>query len=330
MSGLVTGASGFLGGRLAQMLVERGEEVVILARPTSDLRHLSGLPIQIIYADLSEVDKLKEAVRDVDRIFHCAACSDYWAPWNTYYQANVVGTQNLLTAAREATHLKRFVHVSTADVYGYPATPCSEDHPLTDAGLPYNQTKCQGEVAVWKAQQDFGLPITILRPATIYGPRGQGFVVEIAKLLRQRLMLYVDAGKVRGGFTYVDNVAEAMIQASESETTLGQAYNISDGTGATWTSYVGALAKGLGYRQPWLKLPFRISMSLAAAIESPHALLKLSGRPMLTRHVVYILGIDQEFPTDRARRDFGFTPKISLSEGIARSVAWLKQTANES
>src|SRR5882762_8018947 len=123
MPSLVTGASGFLGGRLAQMLHQQGEEVIILARPTSDLQHLATTPARIIRGDLSDREALREAVRDVTHIFHCAACSTDWAPQQTYIAANILGTQNLLAAAQNAEKLQRFIHVSTTDIYGYPETP---------------------------------------------------------------------------------------------------------------------------------------------------------------------------------------------------------------
>lgn len=324
MIALVTGASGFLGGRVAQMLLERGDEVVILARPTSDLRHLSPKAVRVVRGDLSQREALREAIQQVTVIFHCAACSTDWAPWQTYLEANVIGTQNLIAAARDAPKLERFLHVSTTDIYGYPRAPCAEDHPFTDAGLPYNQTKGRGEAAVWQAHQEGGLPITIVRPATIYGPRGKDFTQEIAMLLRQRLMAYVDSGTAPGGFIYVDDVGQAMLDAAASPHTIGEAYNISGGTGATWQQYATLFARQLGAKPPWINLSFTAAMALARFFESVHGALRLRGRPLLTRHAVYLLGRNQEFPIAKAKAAFGFTPKISLEEGIDRSVAWLK------
>jgi nucleoside-diphosphate-sugar epimerase len=324
MTALVTGASGFLGGRVVQMLLERDEEVVILARATSDLRHLSSNRIRVVRGDLSARAALQEAVRQVTVIFHCAACSTDWAPLQTYVEANVLGTQNLISAAERAPRLDRFLHVSTTDIYGYPQVPCGEEHPFTDAGLPYNQTKGRAEAAVWKAHQEGGMPITIVRPATIYGPRGKDFTQEIANLLRHRLMAYIDTGTAPGGFTYVDTVVQAMLDAAVSPNTIGQAYNIADGTGATWEQYATLFAKQLGAKPPWINLSFTPAMALARLFEAVHGGLRLRGRPLLTRHAVFLLGRNQEFPIAKAKSAFGFSPKISLEEGIDRSVAWLQ------
>ena len=326
MPALVTGASGFLGGRVAQMLAGRGEEVVILARPKADLRHLAATPVRVVGGDLSDGAVRGEALRGVTQVFHCAACSTDWAPRATYVAANVVGTENLLEAAGRAGRVERFVHVSTTDVYGYPVVPCTEEQPMVEAGLPYNQTKVAGEAAVWRAHAE-GLPVTVVRPATIYGPRGKDFTQEIATLLRQRLMAYVGGGRATGGFTYVDNVAEAMLDAAGSERAVGEAYNISDVTNATWREYVTKFAEQLGAGRPWIDLPVGLAEVLARGFEGVHRMLGLGGRPLLTRHAVLLLGRDQEFPADKARREFGFAPAVSLDEGIARSVAWLADEA---
>ena len=325
MAVLVTGASGFLGGRLAQMLADRGAAVRVLARPQSDTRHLLDAPIEIVRGGLNDRECLAIAVRGVTHIYHCAGCSTDWATWRTFHEANVAGVENLLRAAVDAGGLQRFLHVSTTDVYGYPTEPCEESHPLIDIGLPYNRSKCRGESAVWDAFHKLSLPVTIVRPATLYGPRGTAFGSDIAQHLRQGTMAVIDGGHSPGGFCYVDNAAQAMIDAAASSETVGQAYNLSDGTGATWRRYVDALADGLRLRRAWIDMPSAAAFALAATMEAPHRYLRVPGRPMLTRHAVYLLSRDQEYPTGRARREFGFSPAVSFEEGIRRTVEWLKE-----
>ena len=324
---LVTGASGFLGGRLAEMLMSEGEQVTVLARSTSDLRHLSASPagaMRIVRGDLTDRESLQDAVRGVTHIFHCAAASTDWATMEVYRDSNVRGTEMLLAAALKESQLQRFVHVSTTDVYGYPVIPCAESGELRDAGLPYNQTKIQAEQAVWRASRE-GLPVTVVRPATIYGPRGKAFVTDIATLLRQRQMAHIGGGRAAGGFLYVDNAAAAMIAAARSTVAEGQVYNLSDGTGVSWNNYVAALAAGVGCKPPWIDLPYGVAMAIAGAMEAPYRWIKsLPGRPMLTRHAVLLLARDQEFPSDKARADFGFVSQVSFEEGMARSVSWVK------
>ena len=325
---LVTGASGFLGGRLAEMLAQLGEQVTVMARPQADLKHLSKLGqdrLQIVRGSLTDEEQVLRAVQGATHIFHCAAASTDWAPIEVYQESNVRGTETLLRAARQVRGLKRFLHVSTTDVYGYPAVPCDEDGSLRAVGLPYNETKILAERAAWRAHED-GLPVTVIRPATIYGPRGKAFVADIALFLQRRQMAYVDGGRSTGGFVYVDNAVDAMIAAANSSVTLGQAYNLSDDTRETWKGYVEMLAAGLGCKPPWIDLPMRAAMTLAGAMETVHRLLRRrSGRPMLTRHAVCLLGRDQEFPISKLRAAIGYVPQVSLAEGMERSVAWVRQ-----
>jgi nucleoside-diphosphate-sugar epimerase len=334
MTALVTGASGFLGGRLVELLAEQGEQVVVLARPTSGLGHLAALidagRVRVVRAELAfnfearDVSPgLRDAVQGVDLIYHCAGCSTDWASARTYQQGNVLATQALLAAVAGSDTLRRFVHVSTTDVYGYPVIPCSETVQPVDVGLGYNQSKILGEQAVWRASEA-GLPVTVLRPATIYGPRGTAFVTDIAKLLRERAMAYIDGGRVQGGFVYVDDVAEAMIAAAHSPATVGEAYNLSSLRGESWKQYCSLLAAALMLPPPWIDLPLALAMAVAGVMEAPHRYLRLPGRPLLTRHAVYLLGRNQEFPSAKAQAAFGYTPKVLLEYGLLRSVNWLR------
>ncbi len=304
------------------MLTRQGAEVTALVRSPQSLGHLDGLDVTVVPGDLGDAAALERAVAGVTHVFHCAACSTDWAPLSTYVAANVAGTRDLLAAAERVPGLQRFVHVSTMDVYGYPVGLGDESLPMVETTLPYNATKVQGEREVWAAAGR-GLPVTVVRPGTIYGPRGKDFTVDMATLLRQRLMATVDGGRATGGFTYVDNVAEAMIAASASQRAVGQAYNLADGTGASWKQYLSAFAAALGVKPPWIDLSFRAAMQLAGMLEAPHRW-GVPGKPLLTKHAVYLLGRDQEFSSAKARREFGFAPAIGLNEGISRSVEWLK------
>ena len=320
MKALITGASGFLGGCLAQVLAASTGFVRILARPSNDLSHLANLPIEVVEGTLSDQNVLTQATQGITHIFHCAAASTDWAPWETYFKANVEGTRNLLEAAKSARDLERFLHISTTDVYGYPKQVCDESTPPRDAGLPYNRTKILGE----QAALDSGLPVTVIRPATIYGPRSVTFGTDLAKLLRQRLMAVIDHGHAPGGFLYVDNAVDAILLAATSKNSVNRIYNLSDGTGVTWKTFVDQLADGLGYPRPWIDLPSSAAFALARFLEAPHLYLKAPGRPLLTRHAVYLLARDQEFPIGRIRRELGYQPSISFEEGMARTIQWLK------
>lgn len=310
---LVTGASGFLGGRLVSRLLTESWEVVVLARPSSRLPEWPG--VAVVRSDASIGVEQFDELRSVTHVFHCAGCSTDWAPWREYEDGNVAHVRWVLGLAQGMPGLVRFVHVSTTDVYGYPEQAGDETMPLRDVGLPYNRTKLLGEKLVWEA----ALPVTVVRPASIYGPGGKAFVTDVIAMLRQRLMLLVDGGRAPGGFVYVDDVCDGLMLAAVVPGALGQAYNLSSVDGVTWREYTGALARALGLPAPWLRLPFGAAMALAAASEAPHRL-GLPGKPLLTRHAVFLLGRDQQYRSDKARTELEWAPRVGLGEGVRLSV----------
>ena len=303
------------------MLVAQGERVVALLRPSSRMEHLSG--VEVRRAELTAGPALREAVRGAGVVYHCAGCSTDWASEATYQAGNVTATVAMLEAAEGC---ERFVHVSTTDVYGYPKQPCDENTPPRDVGLPYNRTKIAGEQALWRAAER-GLPVTVLRPASIYGPRGSAFITDVVTHLRQGSMLLVDGGRAPGGFIFVDDVCQAMMLAAASPAAAGEVYNLSSTDGADWRSYTLELAAALALRAPWLTLPFAAAYAVAVANELPFRAVHLPGRPLLTRHAVLLLGRDQQFPIAKAQQQLGWSPGTTLADGVARSAEWIRTEA---
>jgi nucleoside-diphosphate-sugar epimerase len=321
---LVTGASGFLGGALTKALVLKNQKVRILARKTSKLTHLKNLPVEIVYGSLKDKASLIQACQGIEIVYHCAALSNDWGSWDTFYQTNVLGVQNLLEAARGVGGIKRFLHISTSDVYGYPLEACDESFPITDIGLPYNRSKGLGEKTVWDYYKKTGLPVTTIRPVTIYGPRSKDIVVEIAQLLLKKQMVLINHGQSHAGLLYIDNAVEGIIQGATSPNTLGKAYNLRDESNVTWKQYVEALADGLHVPHPWLHMSAGLALDLARVFEGLYSWFHIRNRPLLTRHAVFISFRDQGYSISKAQRDFGFQSIVTFRDGIERTLNWLK------
>src|SRR5271166_5264412 len=166
----VTGATGFLGSHVAQALAARGEPVRLLVRRPERARWLEKLGARCVAGDLSSEAALAAALKGCRCVIHCAARASDWGTWEDFREANDYGVGRLLKACESAS-LERFVHISTTDVYGYPDRDgLDETTPLRDRGLAYNSSKISGERRVWAAL-DAGLPVTVIRPGCIYGPR---------------------------------------------------------------------------------------------------------------------------------------------------------------
>jgi nucleoside-diphosphate-sugar epimerase len=329
MTTLITGASGFLGGRLAQLLAERGEDVRVLARSSSDLGHLAGLKIDVARGDLTQPKTLASATRGAKTVYHCAALSADWGKWADFESVNVTGVKNLLEAAHRAGSVQRFLHVSTTDVYGYPTEACPESYGIHDIGLPYNRSKGLGEKAAWEFHRATGLPVTVVRPVNMFGPRSKDFVVEVSNLLLQGQMMTIDGGSRRAGLLFVDNAVEGIIAAARAPGAVGQSYNLRDETEVTWRQYLDRLAAGLGARKPWLNLRAGLALAIARAFEGAYGLLRRQSRPLLTRHSVYLLGRDQGFPIEKARKELGFRSVVSFDDALQRTLSWLGSAAGQ-
>lgn len=295
----------------------------VLVRTGSDRSTLTELPVAVEVGGLDSPAVLDRAVAGVSRIYHCAGRSADWGLWRDFAQANVDGTANVVSAAVRAGTVERLLHVSTTDVYGYPVRPCDETTPVRDVGLPYNCSKLRGEQAVAAAADATGLPVTIVRPATIYGPRSKDFAVELARLLQRRQLVYIAGGTRRAGLLYVTNAVDAMIAACHSGATVGRAYNLRDPEPTTWREYIGGLAAGLGLTAPTLSIPVPVALGVARLCEAAHGASRREARPLLTRHAVRLFGTDQFHSVDRARHDFGFTSAVSTEKGVVNTVAWL-------
>ncbi len=323
MKALVTGATGFLGGALAHALIRGGQEVRILARKTSHLRQLNNLSLDIRYGSLEDKSSLIDLFEDIDLVYHCAALASDWGSWSEFHQANVHGVQNLLEVAQEAGSVRRFIHISTTDVYGYPVEAVDETYPITDIGLPYNRSKGLGEKAVWDIYQRTGMPVSVIRPATIYGPRSLSIVVEMAALLHKKQMAWIDGGKVPAGLLHIDNAVEGILQAALCPEAIGQAYNLRDESNETWRQFISALASGMDVGYPRINLPSKLALGIAHWLEIVYRVTGILNRPLLTRHATYVFCRHQGHSIKKAQQDFGFRSKVSFDEGMEKTLTWL-------
>lgn len=321
---LVTGGSGFLGSHLVEALVARGDEVRALVRPTSKTAHLESLDVQLVYSDLKDRQSVRTAAQGMQRVYHCAALASDWGTPENFQASNITGFRNLLDASLEAG-VSKFIHVSTTDVYGHPNYPVNETAPYRLRGWQYGDTKIEGEQLAWFYYREHGLPITIVRPVNIYGPRATAFVLELAELIKSGDMVHIGKSGQPAGLTYVTNVVDMILRAADSESSVGHAYNASDGSDITWQQYMNRLAKIVGASSPRVVIPYRLAYLAGWAMEKTYAALRIQSRPLLTRMMVELFGTNQGFPIDKARRELGYEPRVDFDEGMAHVEIWLRQ-----
>lgn len=330
---LVTGASGFIGERLVQRLLQEGHPVRCLVRESSDTSRLERLDVEIVTGDLTSAGSLNDAVQGCSHVFHCGALVTDWATTQEIVRTNVEGTRSLLEASAGAS-VERFVHFSTTDVYGHPGGgPIEEDHAPNGFSNWYAQTKLGAEAEVRRAHGAGGLQTVILRPATVYGPGSREVVGEIARAIRARNMLLVDRGRAVAGLCFVDNLIDAALLALRHADAPGQAFNVSDGLAVTWREFTDSIAEGLGCAKVRWSAPYWLANGVGFSLEHGYRLLRgttgLSTKPLLSRQAVQVLGRDQDFSSRKARETLGWEPRIGYAEGLQATLAWLREAYPE-
>ena len=325
---LVTGATGFIGGHLAQRLVREGHQVRCLVRASSDTARLEGLDVEIVTGDLTSSRSLSAAVQGCRYVFHCGARVSDWATTEELTRVNVDGTRNLLEASVDAS-VERFVHFSTTDVYGRPdGAAIDEAQPPTRVRNWYAKTKLAAEAEVRRVDEADELETVILRPATVYGPGSTEVIGEIARAIRNGSMLLVEGGRPVAGLCYVDNLMDAAVLALRHEDAPGQTFNVSDGLDVTWKEFTDGLAEGLGCSPVRWSLPFWTANALGSSLEHGYRLLRtttrLETRPLLSRQAVHVLGHNQAFSNRKAREVLGWEPRVHYASGLDATLAWLR------
>jgi nucleoside-diphosphate-sugar epimerase len=325
---LITGATGFIGGRLAGRLVQEGYSVRCLVRASSDTSLLDDLDVQLAVGDLTKAGSLARAVEGCHYVFHCGALVSDWATTEEIARTNVEGTRKLLEASVGAS-VQRFIHFSTTDVYGYPdGAAIDEAYTATRFRNWYAQTKLDAEAEVRRVENANALDAVILRPATVYGPGSMDVIGEIARAIKGRHMLLIDGGRPLAGLCYVENLMDAALLALRHEAAPGHAFNVSDGVDITWKELTDDLAEGLGCSKVRWSLPYWMANSVGFSLEHGYRLLRrtigLSAPPLLSRQAVQVLGKNQDFSNRKLREMLGWEPRVDYATGLEATLTWLR------
>jgi 2-alkyl-3-oxoalkanoate reductase len=319
---LVTGATGFLGGHVAERLAARGDTVRALVRKTSNTKHLLSLRgVELFEGSVEQTGRVRDAVDGVDAVVHCAGIVKARSS-DEFFTVNVGGTSNLADAARKlGKRIKRFVHVSSLEAVG-PSddgkpVPADQENPVT----AYGRSKLAAEKVVLAAKDDIG--VTLLRPGAIYGPR-DGEILEMFKSIQRGLLPLVGDGSAKGVWIYATDCAEACLRAIDTDVASGRTYFVDDGCGAlTLRAMLADAERALGKKAlVRASLPVPVLMTVARGVE---AFGRLRGKAvMLTREKANMLLQDWICSSEATRQDLGWKPEVPWSEGVVKAVAWYR------
>ncbi|WP_298258712.1 NAD-dependent 4,6-dehydratase LegB [Bradyrhizobium sp.] len=311
---LVTGADGFIGSHLTEMLVARGAQVraLCLYNSFNDWGWLENLPcldrIEVLTGDVRDPHFARVAAQNCHTVFHLAALIaipySYVAP-DSYVQTNIIGTLNLLQAARD-NQVARFIHTSTSEVYGTARrVPIDETHPL-QAQSPYSATKIGADALAYSFFNSFGLPVTIARPFNTYGPR------QSARAVIPTIISQIAAGKntIRLGslhptrdFNYVEDSCRGFIELAECVAAVGETVNIGSNSEISIGDLAGLIKELMG---------------------SPTSIEADDVRKRPDASEVEQLVCDNS----RIRQLTGYTSQVGIREGLSRTIAWFTRPEN--
>lgn len=340
---LVTGAGGFIGGRIAEALHCSGSlRVRAGIRRWSSAARIGRFTMDIVVADVADPASIREAMRGVDLVVHCARGDS----------ATVrTGMKNVLEAARQAG-IKRLVHMSSVAVFGRRTGTIDEALPVERGGSDYGDSKIDTEELCWEYGAG-GLPVVVLRPTLVYGPFSDLWTVEFAeRMATGRWLLPREDCEGTCNLLYVDDLVGAVVAALRSPGGLNEAFNINGPElDITWNRYFDALNTALGL--PPLKPQSRTSARVASTVMQPvrdsakfllkrfqepilelykrNALAKLVMRkaealirqtPTFAEYDLYSRKL--AFPNAKAERLLGYRPVFDMAQGVALSAGWLR------
>jgi nucleoside-diphosphate-sugar epimerase len=316
---LITGASGFIGGRLRDALLDAGADVVALRRQGSPAPR-RGRSAVVDYADRDGLRRLVEKERPA-LVFHVAGATK-GVTYADFEQANVMPTRNLVGALRDAhSDLRRFVLFSSLAAYGpsRPGAPHREDSPRRPIEL-YGQTKLEAEQAVEALGST--VPWTILRPAGVYGP-GDVDYLELFKSVERGINVFFGNRDRWFSAVYVDDLVRATLDAVQRESTRGKGYFVCDGKPLTWGDFQGHLVRASGRRVRTLNLPEAL-VDLAAF--GGELLTRFDHKPRLLNRQKALMGAQEAWTCqhDALHADTGYEPRVDVVDGIARTLAWYR------
>ena len=316
---LVTGASGYLGGAVASALVARGDEVRTLQRRPSGVAGALD-----VLGDVTDAARVRTAVEGMDAVVHLAAKVSLAGAVADFDRINVGGTRTVLAEAR-AAGVRRVLHVSSpsvahagASLMGDPALPADPDHARGD----YARTKAAGErLALAADAPDFA--VVVVRPHLVWGPGDPQLVGRIVERARQRRLPLIGSGSALIDTTYIDNAVSALVAALDrADAVHGRSYVVTNGEPRSVAELLAGICTACGAPAPSWRVPASLARAAGSAVEAVWRIRPGRDEPPMTRFLAEQLSTAHWFDQRRIRADLGWSPTVTIDEGLARLATW--------
>jgi nucleoside-diphosphate-sugar epimerase len=321
---LVTGATGFVGPHLVAALVARGRRVRCLVRDRSKAATLEGPGVEVRQGDLLDPALWSKGLEGVDRVFHLAGggkVSTTTAEGLEGLRRANVAPIRALFAAVKGSGATRVVHFSSISAMGVQLGTTLDESSACKPATPHEIAKYESEQAALVGSAASGVPVVILRPSQIYGPGDlRSEIPKLVRLARRGLVPLFASGRGLMPWVYISDIVEAALLAGESARALGRIFIVSDAESYRFSAIVTAISAALGRRRGGVRIPWAAAWPAVALVQ---AAASLAGRdPPLTIHRLASMCGTRRVSIARAHTELGYTPRVGLEEGIARTVRW--------
>jgi nucleoside-diphosphate-sugar epimerase len=316
---LITGGLGFLGSHISSRFSAAGEAVRLLARPRAVEM---DTPHETVWGDIRDPEAVDRAVSGAEVVVHLVSNfrkggSDGKEAW----AVNVGGTRNVLEACSRHG-VRQLIHCSTIGVHGSVLeVPADEESPFNPLDL-YQETKLEAEQEVWRHHRATGLPVTVIRPISMFGP-GDQRMLKLFRLIQRHRFVMVGEGDALFQPAYIDDVVDAFRLCLRNERALGEAFIVGGDEYLPLRDLVALIAGELGVPPPRLKVPLRPVLALARACE--RLCVPFGIEPPLHQRRVSFFQNDRAFTVAKARRVLGFAPRMTLRESVRATIGWYRQ-----
>jgi nucleoside-diphosphate-sugar epimerase len=320
---LVTGASGFIGGRFARFALEQGLSVRVSGRRAEGVEHLVKRGAEFVQGDLADPELVQRLCAGVEAVVHCAGAVGVWGRYQSFYQANVTVTENVVEACLKQK-VRRLIHLSSPSIYfdGRAHVDIKEEQVPTRFSDHYGATKYLAEQKVFGAQE-FGLEVLALRPRFVTGAGDTSIFPRLIEMQRKGRLAIIGNGLNKVDFTSMQNLNDALFSALlAAEPALGKAYNISNGAPLPLWDVVNYVLRQMQLPPVTRHMPYGLAYAAAMLNEGVCKLLPGRPEPGLFRLGVAVMAKDFSLNIDRAREYLDYDPRVSVWTALDEFCQW--------
>lgn len=321
---LVTGATGFIGSHMVNVLLENGYDVVAMARNPSKAKKLEEKGIEVRYADLGDFSSLNDITKGVDFVIHLAAHYNFHTKWPLLYKYNVLAAEKLAEDAIKH-NVQHFIFTSTTEAIGPTLGKIADENTPCNPAYDYGKSKLMAEKLMRKMHDEKDFSVTIVRPSGVYGP-GDFYVAYSAvhAIAKGKMSFLPGDGSHLIQFVYVKDLVDGYLKTLGNEKALGETYILTSEDYHTYKEIFTIIANILEVPPPKRSVPVWFAKIGVWFYEKINA---LKGINDFVFHVSVVndMQVDRFYSIEKAKRELGYQPKYTFEAGMRETIKWYKE-----